>query len=163
MKVLLLGLLTALAATMVGHGEDKTELRPTAAVIVPVASELDETIAQIRRDFNADMGTAWEMLARLVKPGMRRADVEKILPPFNDRKFMCYVITNGSGGAQCVFYWVDPDWRVSIFYDRTGVQRDAAGNSLSDSSPDNRVLDEVKVEKLPCPPRKEWRSLAPPE
>ena len=97
----------------------------------------------------------WKARALLVKPGMTRAEVEKILPPYSGlerpgSKLGCGALTIGQGGSQGVIYWVDAEWRVSVCYDYTGIARDANGK-VSYSSPDNRVIGGVSVTNEPCP------------
>jgi hypothetical protein len=69
-----------------------------------------------------------------ISVGMKRSDVERILPSYSGG------IGIGSGGSQTEIYFVDETWQVSVGYDYTGVPRDENGKALSSMSPDNRVL-----------------------
>jgi len=78
----------------------------------------------------------WQTRIEQIHVGMKRGDVERILPP------CCWSPHHSifSGGAQGVTYWVDPHWKVSILYDYTGIPRDSSGQALSHESAENKVL-----------------------
>jgi len=93
----------------------------------------------------------WEARAREVRVGMRRADVERLLPAYwrppedgeDSRRFM--LITMGTGGGQGVRYHVSENVEASVSYDYTGVPRDANGTATNHSSPENRVTAPVQI------------------
>lgn len=82
---------------------------------------------------------------------MRREEVERLLPPYsdlvtkNEPRPHGYIMTTISGGAQGVAYQVAPGIQVLVFYDYTGVPRDANGQAMRHDSPDNRVVELPKV------------------
>lgn len=99
----------------------------------------------------------WERAIQKVHAGMRRAEVEKLLPPYvapaaKAPGILPYssTVINAQGGSQTVAYFVSPGWRVSVPYDYTGIPQDAKG--VSDyRGPDNRVVGDVTLLYLPEP------------
>ena len=96
----------------------------------------------------------WEQRAKEVKIGMRRAEVERLLPSYSRptvpgedfRRFS--TLTGGTGGGQGVRYHVSEDVEVIVSYDYTGVPRgDATGTAIDCSSPENRVTAPVQIER----------------
>lgn len=98
----------------------------------------------------------WEARFNQVRIGMRRAEVERLLPlyvaPPNEAETSPYNIysVNMAGGGQSILYYVSPGWQVTIFHDYTGVPRDAAGNATDPKSPENRVIELGKLEYRPA-------------
>jgi len=90
----------------------------------------------------------WHRKAKSISPGAKRSDVEALLPPSGASS--CKTIQGGSRGLS---YWVDPLWKVVVFYDYTGVPRDEEGRALSTDSPDNRLLAPIRLyrEDMPEP------------
>lgn len=84
----------------------------------------------------------WTARVAQVHVGMRRAEVERILPPV----VAGYRGTTITGGAQGVHYYVAPGYSITIFYDYTGVQRDSKGLALFYESPENRVVEAPKLD-----------------
>ncbi|HLK57931.1 MAG TPA: hypothetical protein VKU00_15295 [Chthonomonadaceae bacterium] len=82
-------------------------------------------------------GKQWGEKIAQVKPGMRRSEVEKLLPRSRSMVYETFI----QGGSQVVAYWLDPHWKVRIAYDYTGIPRNAEGKALSYESADNRVLN----------------------
>lgn len=88
----------------------------------------------------------WTGRANQVRLGMRREEVERLLPPYvftpgkSEPGPWGYASSTISGGAQAVSYYVAPRFRVTIFYDYTGAERDAGIVSTRHASPDNRVV-----------------------
>ena len=82
-----------------------------------------------------------------IQVGMRRQQVEQILPRDGTSGYAS--TASISGGAQGVTYLVAAGYTVTVFYDYTGVPRDASGRALTTSSPDNRVLDKPKLRREP--------------
>ncbi len=76
----------------------------------------------------------WKARAALVKPGMKRSEVEAILPPYEGRKPAKFTI-EGLGHQDFDVYWVDADSQVMVGYDRKDL-----------------TSGYVKLEKKPCPP-----------
>ena len=76
----------------------------------------------------------WQTRASQVHEGMRRVDVERLLPPRSG------IDQDGMGGSHSLLYALDSHWMVCICYDHTGVPRDSSGRALSPDSPENRVL-----------------------
>ena len=106
-----------------------------------------------------DERAIWEQRIQKVHVGMRRAEVEKLLPQYvapitKSTVFLPYGdgMTLIHGSSQVVSYYVSPGWRVWVPYDYTGVPRDAAGR-VTDvlTSPDNRVIGAVTLKYLPAP------------
>jgi len=87
-----------------------------------------------------DDSDLWVEKIKCVKIGMRRADVEKILPPYLAvNRIRDRVITPAN---QCLLYDLDDKWKVYITYDLTGSPRDRIGRFLGLDSPENRVTSE---------------------
>lgn len=91
----------------------------------------------------------WEAQIKQVHVGMRRAEVERLLPPYrapnSDGTEFALLPYSGltagiQGGSQSIQYYVSTGWLVGIAYDYTGIPRDAAGTATKYESPDNRVL-----------------------
>ena len=97
--------------------------------------ELDAQIGRIRAAHAADPAALWLALGELVQPGMRRAQVERILPMYNGSP----AVTMTQGAGQVAYYLLDPQWTVRIPYDYSGSPRDAAGQMLAHDSPANRT------------------------
>lgn len=89
--------------------------------------------------------TFWMERVAQVRTGMRREEVERILPPYIPPGGGYGAGTTINGGAQGVTYDIAPGYTVIIFYDYTGIPRDATGRALQYQSPDNRVLAPVKL------------------
>ena len=81
-----------------------------------------------------DNSITWSSKVADISVGMKRSDVERILPSG------CGGLMIGSGGSQTEIYFVDETWQISVGYDYTGIPRDENGKALSSTSPDNRVL-----------------------
>lgn len=86
----------------------------------------------------------WTEQVAHVKEGMCRAEVEKVLPPYQGR-----FLRVRRGPIQIIKYWVDEHWMVSITYDFHGCKRDEKGNVLEPDSPENRVLLPAEIEARP--------------
>ena len=76
----------------------------------------------------------WRQRVALVRIGMRRDDVEKLLPPYSQPEFR---VANSSGYL-CV-YRVDERWSVAMWYDNTGARSDANGKIVSSSMGANKL------------------------
>jgi len=87
----------------------------------------------------------WTDRVAHVHAGMRREDVERILPPYIPSGGGYGATSTISGGAQGVTYDIAPGYTVIVFYDYTGVPRDVTGKALQYQSPDNRLLAPVKL------------------
>ncbi|HYC71425.1 MAG TPA: hypothetical protein VEB66_09480 [Opitutaceae bacterium] len=85
----------------------------------------------------------WTERVNQVRVGMRREEVERILPRARTEYTES---TTLSGGAQGVQYYVAPGIKVTIFYDYTGTPR---GSLSAVRSPDNRV---IQAPVLTCEP-----------
>ena len=103
----------------------------------------------------------WTERVNQITVGMRRAEVERILPPYVAPKSNPELARYGywiegtiSGGAKGIQYYVSPGYKVTVFYDYTGIPRDATGRALSTDSPDSRVIQPVELSYQPIPPRK---------
>ena len=59
---------------------------------------------------------------------------------------------NGSGKG--LTYYVSPGYMITVFYDYTGVPRDATGRATDTDSPDSRVMAPVKLNYEPIPERR---------
>lgn len=82
----------------------------------------------------------WMERVAQIHAGMRREEVERILPP--------QVPPQGGGftdTSQGITYTVAPGYTVYVQYDYTGVPRDANGKTLGYYSPDNILLAPVKL------------------
>ncbi len=84
-----------------------------------------------------------------VKIGMTRAQVNKIIPKYKGSPKS--VIINGS--AQFETYWIDQRWKVSIWFDYTGVTRDKSGKALEHENLRNKLLSKPQLirEDMPAP------------
>ena len=95
----------------------------------------------------------WEQRAKQIHIGMRRAEVERLLPPYSRptaagedfRRFSTNTTING--GGQGVSYHVSDDIVVIVSYDYSGVPRDASGTTTDYSRPDNLVTAPVRIER----------------
>jgi hypothetical protein len=96
----------------------------------------------------------WEGRAREVHIGMRRSEVERLLPsywrpPVAGEDFRRFATTTTiTGGGQGVRYHVGEDVVATVHYDYTGVPRDNSGTATSYSSPDNQVTAPVQIERI---------------
>lgn len=70
----------------------------------------------------------WREQVALVHVGMRRDEVEKLLPPFTEPMFG---VANGSGYS--LSYWVDKHWMVAMWYDPTGYKGKTATNTFAEN------------------------------
>ncbi len=100
----------------------------------------------------------WPARAAMVKVGMTRAEVEKILPelqpPRGSRKAIYFGSKPVTDSWNANVYWVSPDWRVTIKYDFTGAPKPLTPTKLQESvGPANRVIAPVKTLKIPFPPK----------
>jgi hypothetical protein len=103
----------------------------------------------------------WEGRIANVKLGMTRAEVEKLLPPYQSPPFphpdALYggQTTLGTGGCQVNSYYVSPGWEVSVCYDYAGIPRDDQGRAKGHETrfPENRVNGPVRLH---------WRPLRAP-
>jgi hypothetical protein len=106
----------------------------------------------------------WERQMRKVSLGMRREQVEQLLPPYNpaQTKTIFGIVPYSSrvvlstGGSQTILYYVSEGWRVSISYDYTGTEATATNVRPNYSNPDNRVVAlptlEYRLEPAPLSP-----------
>lgn len=97
----------------------------------------------------------WPARAATVKVGMRRTEVEKILPkmrpPRGSRVSRCFVTVTDSWNA--AVYWVAEDWRVTVKYDYSGAVKPVTASTMQDSvGPENRVTAPVRILRIPPPP-----------
>jgi hypothetical protein len=84
----------------------------------------------------------WEKQTATVRVGMTRAQVElTLLPPL-------YMSGGGMmyGGGQNAIYWVDKYWKVSLWYDYSGIYATAIAGKRGDNpsnwiTPGNRVIN----------------------
>lgn len=90
----------------------------------------------------------WRTKAERVQIGMTRAEVSTLLP----RHVQSPRIVTGTGSSQSEVFWVDPEWKVTVAYDYTGVQRNEEGTALSDESAANRVVSTPLVTREDMPP-----------
>jgi len=111
-----------------------------AAVIILSFAGLAVGFAQPVQDLKY-----WQERAAQVQVGMRREEVERILPLYIPPGGGYGAATTITGGAQGVTYNIAPGYRVILFYDYTGIPRDATGKALQYQSPDNRLLEPVKL------------------
>ncbi len=110
------------------------------AVIVLAASALGVCRAQPVQDLKY-----WAERAQQIHVGMRREDVERILPPYVPPEGGYTAKTGFTSSSQGVTYTVAPGYTVIVFYDYTGIPRDADDQASQHYSPDNRVLEPVKI------------------
>lgn len=89
----------------------------------------------------------WAERVSRIQIGMRRQEVESILQVPQATSYQSS--TTKTGSAQGVVYFVAPGYTVTVFYDYSGVPRDANGNALSTNSPDNRVIQRAELNHLP--------------
>jgi len=93
----------------------------------------------------------WEARAWQVRIGMRREEVERMLPSYwrlleNDESYRNFSVTTMSiGRSQVVRYHVSENVEAIVYYDSTGVSRDAHGTATSRTSPDNQVTAPVQI------------------
>jgi len=109
-----------------------------AAVIILFFAGLAVGFAQPVQDLKF-----WEERAAQVQVGMRREEVERILPHYVPPGGGAGEFALISGGAQGVTYNISPDYKVILFYDFTGIPRNATGQQFR--SQDNRLLAPVKL------------------
>jgi hypothetical protein len=88
-----------------------------------------------------DKSAYWRSMVSQVSVGMKRSDVEQLLPP------KISGIEIGTGSRQMETYCLDKTWQISITYDHAGVPRDEKGTALKSTSPDNRVLSIPSLSK----------------
>lgn len=88
----------------------------------------------------------WVRQAEKVKPGMTRPEVEKYLPLYN----MSPTFVSAEGDTVVYSYWVDPRWKVTIFYNFNGMPvTDTYGIDWSKSDSVQVIgLPEVEKEKM---------------
>lgn len=89
----------------------------------------------------------WVQQAEKVKLGMTKPHVEKFLPVYNLSPTFVYA----EGDTVVCSYWVDPKWKVTVFYNFNGMP--AADTYNIDWSKSDSVqvigLPEVEKEKMP--------------
>jgi hypothetical protein len=95
----------------------------------------------------------WEARVQRVQQGMRRAEVERLLPPYMAIAGEGLLPYSGqsallTGGSQTISYYVSPGWRVSIPYDYTGITSGKAEGPDRYNSPDNRVIGPATLSYL---------------
>jgi hypothetical protein len=92
----------------------------------------------------------WQRRAKLVQIGMRRTEVERLLPPYefpengphpSTGMFMDNVVP---GKRQYEWYYVSPEFIVSLYYDYTGPFPNR-GLPLIGMGPNQRILDKVVI------------------
>ncbi len=88
----------------------------------------------------------WVQQADKVELGMTRPEVEKYLPVFNTSP--TYVFA--AGDTVVYSYWVDPKWKVTVFYNFNGMPKTDTYDIDWDKSDSVQVigLPEVKKEKM---------------
>jgi hypothetical protein len=86
----------------------------------------------------------WQARIARVHPGMKRADVEELLPVLStpeEKK-----LPKGFPDGHADIYAVDPDWRVEVPYDFTGFVQDGRKNPYGVMHLyDNRVIGPIKL------------------
>ena len=90
----------------------------------------------------------WQERVAQVHVGMRREEVERILPPYDPPEGGSTVRSGFTSEEQGISYAVAPPYTVFVSYDYTGVPRDAQGKILERYSPDNRLLRPVKLRPI---------------
>lgn len=88
----------------------------------------------------------WVQQADKVKLGMEKPEVEKYLPLYNNSPTFVY-----AAGDTVVFsYWVDPKWKVTVFYNFNGMPKtDTYDIDWSQSDSVQVIgLPEVQKEKM---------------
>jgi len=88
------------------------------------------------------MGEVWKERAEQIEPGMKRAEVETLLPPAQGGPIKRSV----QADSQILTYWLDNEWKVAIEYDFSGLPEDQDRRTEFDS-PENQVLTPPVLER----------------
>jgi len=91
----------------------------------------------------------WQQKLALVHKGMRREDVERILPPYTEPR-----ISATSGGMYGLGYLLDEHWRVAMTYDVTGLR----GKTETNRFAENCLFDVPKIGRI-RPDKQELESI----
>ena len=131
------------------NGPWKTEIR-TNMILRGSSSEIIETVVTnkiTQEEYQHLQKVAaeerhWREQVALVHVGMRRDEVEKLLPPFTEPE-----INSANGNGYSLSYWVDKHWMVAMWYDMTGYKGKTATNTFAE----NRIviLSEPKRGEIP--------------
>ena len=82
----------------------------------------------------------WRQQIALVQIGMRRGDIEKILPPYTQPKIP---VTGGNG--YLLSYRLDPVWQVSMWYGIPGLRCESRTNNFTET----KLFDTPRLSKIP--------------
>jgi len=85
---------------------EKSEVRETAAVAL-------RKIAATNQKAVEQAGEYWKSKVALIKTGMAKAEVHKILPPCPSQP---QIGSKGSGQTHNEYYWLDCHWEVTVAY-----------------------------------------------
>ena len=81
----------------------------------------------------------WMERVASIAVGMRRGEIERILPPISDPS------AGFNDTSQGITYTVAPGYTVLVHYDYAGSPRDAQGKLLDRYSPDNRLIAPLRL------------------